>query len=126
MIVRRLLFPGLWLALAAGAFAEPLPPPEIASRAYQVATFFKQAPEEVLDLRRQGYGYGEIVKILVIAREARRPLAELLALNQEGLGWGTIARQSGLSAVKVKSEVDRVRDFLAIEVQPATPKDSGR
>jgi hypothetical protein len=92
---------------------------DTASRAYQVAVFFKQKPEGVQNLRRQGYGYGEIVKILVIAREAHKGLRELLQLNQEGLGWGTIARQSGLSAVRVKAEVDRIRTFLDIQVQPA-------
>ena len=88
------------------------------SRAEQVATCFQRPVEEVLDLRQQGFGYGEIVKILVIAQESRRPLKELLARNAEGYGWGTICRQTGLNTVNVAKRVEKTRWDLKIRVRP--------
>ena len=92
-----------------------------ASRAEEVAAYFKRPVSEVNDLRTQGFGYGEIVKILVIAQMSKRPLAELLARNQKGYGWGTISVEKGLDPIAVKRRVDLTRQKLHIRVRTLQP-----
>jgi hypothetical protein len=115
---RTLIVAGILPAISSGVCANEPRGPATGSRARQIAEYFKRDPREIIDLRQQGYSYGEIVKILVIARSSKRPLEALLEENRADTGWGSIARETGLSAVAVKKEVDEVRAQLKIQVQP--------
>lgn len=109
-------------ASVGGAQADPgsqaaNPPPAVAaqpSRAEAIASYFGRPVSEVNDLRAQGYGYAEIVKILVIVQMSGRSLPELMARHQRGYGWGTISRELGLNLAAVKRKVDAVRRKLRI------------
>lgn len=93
-------------------------------RTEAVSIFFNRTPQEIEGLRSGGYGYGEIVKILVVAEMSRRPIPGLVERNRKGYGWGTISRELGLHPAAVKKRVDMARDTLGIHVHPAwmTPK----
>lgn len=92
----------------------PKTPP---SRAQQVAVYFHRPLNSVVDLRQQGFGYGEMVKILVIAQLSKQPIPKLLERHQQGVGWGTLSREFGLSPLKVKKEVDKARQALHIRTR---------
>ena len=95
----------------ASSAGSPLP------RAERLAEHFQRPLADVAELRRQGLGYGEIVKVLVIARESRRPLDELLRRHGEGYGWGTLCRQLGLDTVAILKKVETERLDLGIRVR---------
>lgn len=110
--------------LATGAAASEAPKkaaakPAAVSRGEAVSSFFNRTPEDVDGLRRGGYGYGEIVKIFVVAEMSRRPVPELVERNRKGYGWGTISRELGLHPAVVKKRVDMAREALGIRVHPA-------
>jgi len=91
------------------------------SRSEQLAVYFHRPAVDISTLRDQGFGYGEITKILVIAQMSGRPLPELVARNHEGYGWGTISREVGLDPVQVRQKVASVRKEFHIHVHPVTP-----
>ncbi|MEW6046946.1 MAG: hypothetical protein AB1609_10750 [Bacillota bacterium] len=67
----------------------------------QIATYFDVGVEELLALRAQGFGIGEIIIIYSLATNAEGQaladqVAAILKLRQEGLGWGGIAAQLGV------------------------------
>ncbi len=95
--------------------AAPAEPP----RTQAVSLYFNRSDGEIAGLRADGFGYGEIVKIFVIAEMSRKPLGELLAENRKGYGWGTISLKLGLNPVFVKKRVDSARRDLDIRVRPA-------
>lgn len=116
--VRGFLAAALMLGLvAAGSAASPAA--KRTGRAEAMSAFFNRTPEEIDALRRGGYGYGEIVKILVVAEMSRRPIPGLVERNRKGYGWGTISREAGLSPAAVKKRVDMAREALGIRVHPA-------
>lgn len=51
------------------------------------------AAEKIIELRAEGYGWGEIEGALVIAQNADVALEEVFALRERGLGWGEIAKK---------------------------------
>ena len=101
--------------LPAAPAAVPAEPP----RTQAVSLYFNRSDGEIAGLRADGFGYGEIVKIFVIAEMSRKPLGELLAENRKGYGWGTISLKLGLNPVFVKKRVDSARRDLDIRVRPA-------
>lgn len=105
-------------ASAAPKRTDPTKPAGV-SRGEAVSSFFNRTPDEVDGLRRGGYGYGEIVKIFVVAEMSRRPIPELVERNRKGYGWGTISRELGLHPAVVKKRVDMAREALGIHVHPA-------
>ncbi len=106
------------LRKAAAAVSAAAEPPKTEA----VSFYFNRSSGEISGLRASGFGYGEIVKIFVIAEMSRRPLEELLAENREGYGWGSISLKMGLNPVFVKLRVDSARRDLDIRVRPAKPE----
>ena len=84
-----------------------------------VSLYFNRSGDEIAGLRAAGFGYGEIVKIFVIAEMARQEPKDLLAENRKGYGWGAISLKLGLNPVFVKKRVDSARKDLDIRVRPA-------
>ena len=124
MAIRKIIWPsclwiGLGLLLAAGLSGRPGQAAERdPSRTESVAGYFHRSPDDILGLRDLGFGYGEIVKILVIAEASRRPLPDLLERNRQGEGWGTLCRDLGLDPLAIKKQVDDVRLQLQIRTRP--------
>ncbi len=113
-----MLVAGLGVASAAEKAA---PPP---SRAEAIGFYFNRTVPEIESLRVHGYGYGEIVKILVIAEMSRKDIASLLQENRKGYGWGTLSGMLGLKVAYVKIRVDEARRSLKISVHPEVKKGS--
>ncbi len=110
---------GLCVASAAEK-AAPAP-----SRAETIGFYFNRTVPEIESLRVQGYGYGEIVKILVIAEMSRKDIPSLLKENKKGYGWGTLSGMLGLKVAYVKIRVDEARRSLKISVHPEVKKGTG-
>jgi len=94
------------------------------SRAETIGFYFNRTVPEIESLRVRGYGYGEIVKILVIAEMSRKDIASLLEENRKGYGWGTLSGMLGLKVAYVKIRVDEARRSLKISVHPEVKKGS--
>ncbi len=113
-------------AFLGNALAVPPKGPEVGlSKTKAVSFYFNRSGEEIADLRAAGFGYGEIVKIFVIAEMSRQELKDLLAENRKGYGWGAISLKLGLNPVFVKKRVDSARRDLDIRVRPATEPEKG-
>ena len=92
-------------------------PQAATTRADRIAAYFHRPVTAVRDLRNDGFGYAEIVKILVIAEASAKPLPELMDLNRKGYGWGTISHRLGLDAVLVKKRMEEARRDLDIRAR---------
>lgn len=99
---------------ARAAAAAPKP-----SQTDVVSWYFNRPAGEIAALRTEGFGYGEIVKIFVIAEMSRKATPDLLAENRKGYGWGALSVKLGLNPVFVKLRVDSARRDLNIRVRPA-------
>lgn len=58
-----------------------------------LATRFGVPYEEIMGWFCQGYGFGEVELAYELAIQAGRPVTEIFALRQSGLGWGQIKQQ---------------------------------
>ncbi|MGB9723311.1 MAG: hypothetical protein ACP5OO_03680 [Chloroflexia bacterium] len=63
-----------------------------------VAGYFNRQVEEILALHAQDIGFGCIAKALFTAMEANVPLEQVLQMRLQGLGWGEIRQSLNLPA----------------------------
>ncbi|HVE12365.1 MAG TPA: hypothetical protein VNI01_03130 [Elusimicrobiota bacterium] len=77
----------------------------------RIASEFKVTDQQVLDLRKQGLGWGEVRHALAISQKAGVPVGDVMKLRQSGMGWGKIAQNYGFKlgdvSGKGRERVDR-------------------
>jgi len=61
-----------------------------------IAALFDVPVTDVVTLRSDGYGFGEVATAYFLARDSGLTVAEILELREEGMGWGEIAKYLGL------------------------------
>jgi hypothetical protein len=61
-----------------------------------IQCFGPQSKETVTSLRKQGWGYGEIVKALYLAQKSGKGVNEIVGMKASGMGWGQIVQKLGL------------------------------
>jgi hypothetical protein len=61
-----------------------------------IAAFFDVPVTDVVTLRSDGYGFGEVAAAYFLARDSGLTVPEILELREEGMGWGEIAKYLGL------------------------------
>jgi hypothetical protein len=61
-----------------------------------IAKFFGVPVSDVLKLKSDGMGYGEIFKLYEIHVQSGQPLTAVLSLRNSGMGWGQINHDLGL------------------------------
>jgi hypothetical protein len=61
-----------------------------------IAAFFDVPVTDVITLRSDGYGFGEVAAAYFLARDSGLTVAEILDLREAGMGWGEIAKYLGL------------------------------
>ncbi|HEX7593686.1 MAG TPA: hypothetical protein VF429_05900 [Anaerolineae bacterium] len=52
---------------------------------------------DVVGLRNDGWGFGEIFKLYLLAQESGKSVDQIKALRDSGMGWGEIAKSLDLS-----------------------------
>jgi len=57
-----------------------------------IAALFEVPVTEVVTLRSDGYGWGEVVTAYFLARDGNVTVAKILEWREEGMGWGEIAK----------------------------------
>jgi len=57
---------------------------------------FPNLDEVVRTLRAAGYGWGEVIMVLHLAKLSGRSVDEIVAMRAEGKGWGEIAMELGV------------------------------
>lgn len=63
-----------------------------------VAAYFGLTADEIIALRAQNIGWGNIAKALFTAGQAGVPLEQILEMRRQGIGWGEIRQSLGLPA----------------------------
>jgi len=61
-----------------------------------IAAFFDVPVTDVVTLRTDGYGFGEVAAAYFLARDSGLSVAEILELREQEMGWGEIAQYLGL------------------------------
>jgi len=61
-----------------------------------IAAFFEVPVSDVVTLRTDGYGFGEMAAAYFLARDSGLSVAEILELREQQMGWGEIAQYLGL------------------------------
>jgi len=61
-----------------------------------IAALFEVPVTEVVTLRSDGYGWGEVVTAYFLARDSGLTVAVILEWRESGMGWGEIAKYYGL------------------------------
>ncbi len=65
--------------------------------------------ETLADLRAERFGYGEISHAFVLSEMTERSQNEIMAMRREGKGWGEIADELGVKLREARREVNRER-----------------
>jgi len=72
--------------------------------------------ETLADLRAERFGYGEISHALVLSEKTGKPLDEIVAMRDDGKGWGQIADEHGVKLREATREVKRERSRITREL----------
>jgi hypothetical protein len=64
--------------------------------ALAIAAYFTVPVTRVLSLHGAGWGYGEIFRLHQLSSASGRPISDVQALRDSGLGWGQIAKTLGV------------------------------
>ncbi|WP_284139362.1 DUF5667 domain-containing protein [Virgibacillus sp. LDC-1] len=79
--------------------------------AYLVANVVKDLdPEKVKTLREQGFGFGEIVKVVALAQESGKTEDEIAAMLNEGKGYGEIAKELNVDPGQIMKKVIKKKE----------------
>lgn len=73
-----------------------------------IANAFGIPVDDVLALRLQEIGFGNIVKALFISAQTGVPLEEILAMRAQEIGWGEIRRELGLHPSNASSSLGQI------------------
>lgn len=57
---------------------------------------FSNLDELVRTMRAAGYGWGEVIMVLHLAKRSGKTVDEIMAMRAEGKGWGQIAMELGV------------------------------
>lgn len=78
--------------------------------------------EELINqLRAQGYGYGVIAIICVIATESDKNLEEVISYAEENdLGWGEVASYLGVKLSKLRLTIKKVERIAKFFILPSS------
>lgn len=83
-----------------------------------VANVVKGIDENIVQsLRNQGFGYGEIAKIVALAEATGKTVEEIAAAVKEGKGFGELAKENGLHPKQIATMIKEKR--LAAELEEA-------
>lgn len=85
--------------------------------------------EEIQALRASGYGYGEIVLMVQLSRTSGEELSKIKEMREEGLGWGRIAAELGVSWRSISQEISQERGKFQQKMEaenPGGPKVQGK
>ena len=82
--------------------------------AYLVANVIKDIdPEKVKSLREQGFGFGEIVKVVSLAEASGKTEDEMAALLKEGKGYGAVVKELDMEPSQItKNILDKKKKHL--------------
>jgi hypothetical protein len=119
--MKTLMLFALLLAAAPYAAAADKKPAELAKK-------YNVTEKEVADLRAKKLGWGEIDNALAISRKSGKPLSEIMAMRDSGMGWGQIAKKEGftLGEVKRSEKADRAAADRADRAAARADKAAGR
>jgi len=77
----------------------------------KLALQYKVPEQDIVNLRTQGMGYGEISHALVIANKTGETLATIVALKTGGMGWGEIAKKYNLNLGQITKEAKKAENL---------------
>ena len=78
----------------------------------KLAKQFKVEEQAIVNLRMEGYGYGEISHALVVSEKSGKSLDEITALRNSGMGWGEIAKKYDLKLGTINAEAKKVEKSI--------------
>lgn len=77
----------------------------------------------VQSLRDQGFGYGEIAKIVALAEATGKTVEEIAAAVKEGKGFGELAKENGLHPKQIATMMKEKRLTAELEEAKANSDD---
>ncbi len=97
----------------------------------QISKKFEQDTEKINNLFRRGYGYLELIKILLIVKKSGKDIEQILKLREKDKKLSEIAKKFDLdyediynSAYKIKSEIAENKDSNLVEPQSDSSQES--
>ena len=81
-----------------------------------IASQFGVTVDEVLAVRNQDLGWGEVFKVFFYAKMSGKTVAEIIALREDDEGWGVIAKSLGLHPGLGKNNLGQT-----LKAQSSTP-----
>jgi len=91
-----------------------------------IATHYSIPVTSVIQLRADGWGYGNIVRLYEIARMAGAPVTQVQALRDAGMGWGNIAKEYSLRVGKLNANLGVVLKANKLAVSPLNADDDSQ
>ncbi len=91
-----------------------------------IATHYSIPVTTIVQLRADGWGYGNIVRLYEIARMAGVPVIQVQALRDAGMGWGNIAKAYNLSVGKLDANLGAVLRASKLAVTPLNADDDSQ
>jgi hypothetical protein len=89
---------------SAGAHAASLPSGDAALVTKVAALVPGSSRQDIVELRRDGWQWADITRVLVVAKTAGVPVSDIVWMRSSGIGWDEIAKKTGVDSAGVTAE----------------------
>lgn len=77
-----------------------------------IADYFKLDQKEAQILFEQGYGYGELIRVFLIAREISKPVKEIVKRRDRGETFKKICERFKLDFWEMDQQAEKIREEM--------------
>ncbi|MDD5687628.1 MAG: hypothetical protein PHE88_07345 [Elusimicrobia bacterium] len=75
----------------------------------QSVTYWQMTPEDIQVLKNKGFGYSELIKIILISKKTEKPLTDVVTRRNRGEDFKKICERYAIDYNEIKKETKRIK-----------------
>lgn len=75
----------------------------------QAVTYWQMTAEEIQECKNNGFGYNELIKVILISKKAERKLEDVIKRRRRGESFEEISKRYKVDYAEIKKETKQIR-----------------